>query len=117
MTREPNCTAGGSSEGGDILARLFRELRSELGNAHSPAYDAVSAAIGAGVEVPHAMAIQIAGMCEDRCWADTQSYRRGRGRALWQLLCERRDATYIALTRMDAETRKRYLERYLSRIP
>lgn len=71
---------GRSDEG--ISGRLT-EMRRELGRRDSPAFERLRECLRTPFEIPASVIAEIVQMLRDRCFADSQSFRKSRGKALW----------------------------------
>ena len=58
-------------------------MRWELGRAESPAFERLKVLLRTPFEISGAVISEIVQMRRHRCFADSQSFRKSRGEALW----------------------------------
>lgn len=67
----------------DAISALMAEMKHELGRRDSPAFERLKDYLDTPGEIPAETIAEIVEMLQARCFADSQSYRQCRGKALW----------------------------------
>ena len=70
-------------ENGDGFSGRMAAMSHELGRRDSPAFERLKVYLGTPCKISTATTVKILQMLHARCFADSQSFRQSRGRALW----------------------------------
>lgn len=74
-------TRRGSAE--EVTRSQMAAMQSELGRRDSPAFERLKEHLRSPIEISGAVVAEIVQMLRHRCFADSQSFRKARGTALW----------------------------------